>query len=305
LNDLCVSKKSRAVGAVIGLAVGDAVGTTVEFRPRGSFAPLTDMVGGGPFGLEPGQWTDDTSMALCLAESLLANQGLNERDLMDRFVRWWRQGENSSTGRCFDIGNATREALARYERTGDPLAGNSDPQSAGNGSLMRLSPVAVFFHARPEAAKEIARRHSATTHAAPTAIDACAYFAELIVGAIRGDSKEEVLASRDTSSEPEIAAIAAGMWRAKDREEIRSSGYVVHTLEAAIWTVDRTRSFEEAVLTAANLGDDADTVAAVTGQLAGALYGSDAIPEKWRTRLAWSDRIEALSAELFAAGRGL
>ena len=287
---------------MVGLAVGDAVGTTVEFQPRDSFPPVSDMIGGGPFALAPGQWTDDTSMALCLAESLLASRGLDELDLMKRFVRWWKYGENSATGRCFDIGNTTREALARFERTGEPLAGSSDPRTAGNGSLMRLAPVAVFFHASLEAARDAARKQSMTTHAAPATLDACAYFAGLLVYSIGGAGKEQVLAPRAFTGDPAVEEVVAGSWKTKSRESIRSSGYVVHTLEAALWSVARTASFEEAVLTAANLGDDADTVAAVTGQLAGALWGHNAIPERWCALLACSDRIEALAGALFDEG---
>lgn len=139
------SLEDRAIGALLGLAVGDAVGTTLEFRARDSYEPLTDMVGGGPFGLQPGQWTDDTSMALCLADSLLEKGMLDQTDLMERFVRWWRHGENASTGRCFDIETTTANALAKFEATGNPVAGSIDPRSAGNGSIMRLAPVAIFY----------------------------------------------------------------------------------------------------------------------------------------------------------------
>ena len=121
----------------MGLATGDAVGTTLEFKRPGSFEPLSDMVGGGPFDLRPGEWTDDTSMALCLAESLSECGGFDPADQMDRYVRWQRDGHLSSTGACFDIGATTLASLTRYRRTGDPLAGVADPHSAGNGSLMR------------------------------------------------------------------------------------------------------------------------------------------------------------------------
>ena len=127
---------SRACGALLGLAVGDAVGTTVEFMPRGSFPPVTDMVGGGPFGLEAGWWTDDTSMALCLAESMLVDPGLSPEDLMSRFDRWEAEGHNSSTGRCFDIGHTTLAAINRYRRTGDPFAGRRSPHTGRNSSIM-------------------------------------------------------------------------------------------------------------------------------------------------------------------------
>jgi ADP-ribosyl-[dinitrogen reductase] hydrolase len=143
-----ILRRDRAIGALIGLVVGDAVGTTLEFTSRDTYARLTDMIGGGPFRLERGQWTDDTSMALCLAESLLANRRLDPLDLMRRFCRWRDGGENSCTGRCFDIGGTVSAALSHFERTGDPMAGSSDPNTAGNGSLMRLSPVVIFWARR-------------------------------------------------------------------------------------------------------------------------------------------------------------
>ncbi|MBY0401993.1 ADP-ribosylglycohydrolase family protein, partial [Myxococcota bacterium] len=136
----------RCAGALVGLACGDAVGTAVEFRTRGHFEPVIDMRGGGPFSLEPGQWTDDTSMALCLAESLLETGRFDARDQMERYVRWWQQGHWSATGFCFDIGNTVRAALARFQSTGDPFAGSTEPDTAGNGALMRLAPVVLFFH---------------------------------------------------------------------------------------------------------------------------------------------------------------
>jgi ADP-ribosyl-[dinitrogen reductase] hydrolase len=139
----------RGLGCLLGLAVGDAVGTTLEFSRRDERPPLTDMVGGGPFRLAPGEWTDDTSVALCLADSIIGCGGIDQCDLMDRFVPWWRDGENSHNGRCFDIGITTRHALARFERTGDPLAGSVDPGTAGNGSVMRLAPVALRWCADP------------------------------------------------------------------------------------------------------------------------------------------------------------
>lgn len=295
------ASQDRAIGALVGLAVGDALGTTVEFRARGSFKPVTDLMGGGTFMLKPGEWTDDTSMALCLADSLNATPDLDPRDLADRFVRWWQMGENSVNGRCFDIGNATRNALARYVATGNALAGSYDPRIAGNGSLMRLAPIAIRFHAVNTACNR-ARIQSEVTHAAPTCMDACAWFAELLHGAIFGATKAELLMPATLGGAPEIAAIAAGSWRNKTEAQIRSSGYVVDTLEAALWCVDRSEDFASAVLRAANLGDDADTVAAVTGQLAGALWGLSGIPADWLRKLAWRDEIVARATLLWQAG---
>lgn len=290
--------RDRALGCLLGLAVGDAIGTTLEFKARDSFPHLTGMVGGGPFGLAPGQWTDDTAMALALADSLAARGGIDERDLMDRFVSWWKNGTYSCTGRCFDIGVTTSQALGRYLATGDPVAGSTDPRSAGNGSLMRLAPVALWGVDRSEAeVRDAARRQSATTHAAPQAIAACEAYAAMLLAAIGGAPRGEAMASTPTG-EATTDAIIAGSWRDRHRADIRSSGYVAHSLEAALWCVGRTGSFADAVLLAANLGNDADTTAAITGQLAGALYGMAGIPDDWLGKLAWRERIEAMAEGL-------
>ena len=295
--------RDRALGAFLGLAIGDAVGTTLEFCSRDAQPRLEDMTGGGPFALPPGAWTDDTAMALALADSLAATGTLDCRDLMDRFVKWWRNGEYSCTGTCFDIGTATRAALDRYERTGDPLAGSTDPRTAGNGSLMRLAPVALrFWNDRPRLT-DTAADQSRTTHGAEEAVDACRAFAELLAEAIAGSPRADLLAPRPFEGAPAIAGIMAGSWRGRARNEIRSSGYVVHTLEAALWSVARTGDFRDAVLLAANLADDADTVAAVTGQLAGALYGLSGIPDGWLDRLAWKDRLMEAAHRLLEQDR--
>ena len=238
--------EDRACCCLLGLAVGDAVGTTLEFQVRDNYPPLTDMGGGGPFGLAPGQWTDDTSMALCLADSLIENGDLDEIDLMGRFVRGWRNGENGVAGLCFDIGFPTRAALSEFERSGNPRAGREDPNTAGNGSLMRLAPAAIRHHANGTRAIDVARRQSVTTHAARTAVDACAFFAGLLVDAIDGAGQQVLLSPRRFKGHPEIVAIADGRYFGKERGEIESSGYVVHTLEAALWCIRRAADFREA-----------------------------------------------------------
>jgi ADP-ribosyl-[dinitrogen reductase] hydrolase len=294
--------QDRARGALLGLAAGDAVGTTLEFRSRDSYEPLTDMIGGGPFDLKPGEWTDDTSMALALADSLVATGEFDAADLMQRFVRWWRKGEYSVTGRCFDIGITTSRALARFEGDGNPYAGSRDPGAAGNGSLMRLAPVAIWGvgHASDDM-RDVARRQSETTHAAPTCLDACEAVALLLRALIGGASFETALAeARAVGAVDPIATILAGDWQSKARDEIRSSGYVAHSLEAALWCVARTEDFRSAVLLAANLGDDADTTAAITGQIGGALYGANGIPADWLDKLAWRARITDLADRLLA-----
>jgi ADP-ribosylglycohydrolase len=307
------STRERYRGALIGLAAGDALGTTVEFSPPGRFAPLTDMVGGGPFELRPGEWTDDTSMALCLAESLVECRGFDAADQMARYLRWYREGYLSSTGSCFDIGVTVQGALVRFARTGDPMAGSTDPQTAGNGSLMRLAPVPLFFAGNAAEAIEQSGESSRTTHGARAAVDACRYFGGLIAGAVRGVAKAELLAPMYAPEpgywdahplSPEIAEIARGSFRAKSPPEIVGSGYVVKSLEAALWAFATTDTFEAGCLAAANLGNDADTTAAIYGQLAGAVYGVKAIPAAWRHLLAHREVIERLADGLYDLARG-
>ena len=304
-----VGNADRAGASLIGLALGDAVGTTIEFKAPGSFTPLTDMVGGGPFKLKPGEWTDDTSMALCLAESLIACSGFDPRDQMERYCRWWKDGHFSVKGHCFDIGGTTRSALAHFQKTGKAYSGSTDTRAAGNGSLMRLSPVPIAFAKKPSMAIALAGESSRTTHGTIECVDACRYFAGLLVGLITGDSKQTVLADNYAPVSglwaaeplaPKVAAIAAGAFKEKHPPAIRGTGYVVDCLEAALWAFYSTDNFRDAVLAAANLGDDADTTAAVCGQIAGACYGTEALPKDWLQKLAMRDTIEDLASKLLA-----
>ena len=290
----------RFRGCLLGLAAGDAVGTTVEFRRPGTFEPLTDMVGGGPFHLAPGQWTDDTSMALCLATSLVERGGFDARDQMDRYCRWADKGYLSSTGKCFDIGNTVRSALRSYQREGNPYAGSTNPASAGNGCIMRLAPVAMRFFPDLDAVERYAADSSRTTHGADECIDACRLFGRIICRALQGQPRGDVLMG-DASSfrgSGRIEAIARGSYLNGAEGSIRGSGYVVESLEAALWAFARTNSFESAILVAANLGDDADTTAAVCGQVAGAFYGERGIPAHWLGRLALRSTIEDVADQL-------
>ncbi len=289
----------RFRGCLLGLAAGDAVGTTVEFKPRGSFLPLCDMVGGGPFQLQPGQWTDDTSMALCLATSLVEQQGFDAADQMQRYCRWWEQGYLSSTGECFDIGGTVSQALRQYKRSGNPFSGSSDPQSAGNGCLMRLAPVPMFYYADREKLLHFCGESSRTTHGAAECIDASRLFGELLRLALAGADKPEILRGNlDIAESAAIQAIASGEYQQKSRDEVRGTGYVVASLEAALWCFWTTSSFEDAILTAANLGDDSDTTAAIAGQIAGAHYGESGIPATWLERLSMRAEIMQLADAL-------
>jgi len=298
------SLSERYRGALLGLACGDAVGTTVEFKPRGSFQPLTDMVGGGPFHLKPGQWTDDTSMALCLAESLLSKNTFDAADQMGRYLNWWKWGYLSSTGECFDIGLTVSQALSQYLQTGQPFAGSTDPFTAGNGSLMRLAPVVLFYFPDARQIRQFASDSSRTTHAAPEVIECCQLFAEVINKALLGASKSELRKlSGSTFVQAKVAAIARGDYLTKSADEIRGSGYSVESLEAALWCFHHTDSFAAAILQAANLGDDADTTAAIVGQMAGAYYGVRAIPAHWLEMLHDGEEIAATADRLLDASR--
>ena len=290
-----MTTRDRFRGCLLGLAAGDALGTALEFERPGSFEPIDDMVGGGPFGLAAGQWTDDTSMALCLATSLIERGGFDAADQMRRYVRWWREGYlSSTTGPAFDIGVTVSGALSRFERTGEPYAGSTDPYSAGNGSLMRLAPVPMYFSGNAREAIARSADSSSTTHGADEAIDACRYFAGLLVGALNGVDRQTLLASRYCpveglwDSDPlaeNIDAIARNSFKRREPPEIRGTGYVVASLEAALWAFHKSSCFRDGALLAVNLGDDADTTGAIYGQIAGAHYGAEAIPAEWRSKL--------------------
>ena len=306
-----LTTQQRYRGSLLGLAAGDAVGTVAEFKKPGTFPPVTDMTGGGPFRLRPGQWTDDTSMALCLADSLIACGGFDATDQMSRYVRWWKEGYLSSNGVCFDIGNATHDALSRYRDTGEPFAGSTNPNSAGNGSLMRLAPAPLFFASDSELAIRMSGESSRTTHGATTCVDSCRYFGGLLVGAVQGLDKATLL-SPCYSPVPElwerqplcaeIDEIAAGSFKRKEPPEIVGSGYVVKSLEAALWAFHHSTDFRDGCLLAVNLGHDADTTAAIYGQIAGAYYGVDGIPAEWREKIAMAELITELADGLWRAG---
>jgi ADP-ribosylglycohydrolase len=212
----------RYRGCLLGLACGDALGTSIEFSPPGSFPPVKTMTGGGPFHLKPGQWTDDTSMALCLADSLVERGEFDPVDQMERYLRWHHEGYLSSNGVCFDIGGATSSALRRFKRTRDPYAGSTDAKSAGNGSLMRLAPVPMAYSPDLLQAVERSADSSRTTHAAQTCIDACRYYGLLIALALQGASKDQLLAPLVAPKpgywdahplHPEIREIAQGSFK--------------------------------------------------------------------------------------------
>ena len=305
---LSMNARERFLGSILGLAVGDAVGTTLEFRTPGTFEPITDMVGKGPFDLRKGEWTDDTSMALCLAQSLIDKNGFDPNDQMEAYIRWWRQGYMSHTGTCFDIGMTVQDALSRYENSHEPFSGSDDPLSAGNGSIMRLAPVPLFFSKHPKLALKYSAESSLTTHGAVEAVDACRYMGSLIVGAVTGVGKKELLSEgysvvgdnwKNQPLAPAINEIAQGSFKHRNPPEIKGTGYVVKSLEAALWAFYNSNNFREGCLLAVNLGDDADTTGAVYGQIAGAFYGYQDIPEDWRTNIAMLSEILNIADHIY------
>lgn len=282
-------------GCLMGLAVGDALGTTNEFLPKGiieaGVKPLiTDIVGGGPFFLKPGQWTDDTSMALCLAMSLIEKNGFDPKDQMDKYMKWVDEGYMSSNGKCFDIGTTTSDSLEKYKKTGDPFAGSKDSTSSGNGSLMRLAPIPMFFLNDLTDVVNHARLMSATTHGSEECLSICELYATRIALALRGCPKEEILNV--------VAADEFAPYKSKTKDQIKASGYVVHTNEAALWSFYNTDNFRDGAILAVNLCEDADTTGAVYGQLAGAYYGLSGIPQEWVAKIAFGQDILNIAAKL-------
>jgi len=282
-------EKNNAFGCFFGLIVGDALGAAVEFKKRGSFKKVTDMRAGGAHGLDAGYWTDDSSMALCLAESLSEN-GYEPADQLQRYLKWYKEGYLSSTGKCFDIGANTARSLEYYEVNGE-LPPEKD-RAAGNGSLMRLAPVPIYFRNDFNKAVEYSGKSSLTTHNNQLAVDSCRYFGGLLQQFI--NARIEMPAFRikvikdtavDLKLDERVIKAVTGAFK-KEKKEIKSDGFVLHTLEASLWSFLNSNSFADAVLKAANLGNDADTTAAVTGQLAGAYYGYQAVPDKWLNKLA-------------------
>ncbi len=296
---------NRHRGTLIGLAVGDALGAAVEFKSPGSFKPVTGYRSGGPHGLNAGEWTDDTSMALALAESI-AQVGWDLNDQAQRYVEWWRKGEYSVNGTCFDIGITTRAALSNFLSDKNALtSGDRSDRASGNGSIMRLAPVPIrYAHHYANELHELSRlveESSIPTHASEQCVSACRYLATVLAALINGEDREKVLSpdwkplqrlNEIKPLHPLVQKIAEGSFRQKHPPEIEGSGWVIKSLEASLWAFHDADSFDEAVLKAVNLGYDADTTGAICGQLAGAFWGESGISDSLRSGLARMDMIE-------------
>lgn len=220
---------------------------------------------------------------------------------MQRYCRWRDTGYLSSTGDCFDIGIATSIALSNFKKTGNSFSGDPNPKKAGNGCLMRLAPIALYFHPNLNLTIEMAAESARITHAAQECLEASRLFAAMLSKSLNGASKQDVLLQHGLTefSTENLQAVANGIYFNKAESEIKGSGYVVESLEAALWCFYKTDTFETAILCATNLGDDADTTAAICGQLAGAFYGEGNIPKQWLNMLHQCEMIANLADRLY------
>ena len=298
---------------LLGVATGDALGVPVEFRQRALLkaSPVTDMTGYGTYNLPPGNWSDDASLTLCLAEALTVGPDL---DLIAKhFMSWLYDNYWTAPGYVFDVGIATSKAIGRLRQGIRPdLAGGFDVQENGNGSLMRILPLLVYTYDLPVAERySVIKDVSSITHGHVRSVIACFYYLELAQLLVEtGDKEESYLRVRETvpahlhalSINPGEIALFNRLLNEdialQPEAGISSTGYVLHTLEAAVWCLMTTSSYSEAVLKAVNLGEDTDTTGAVTGGLAALLYGADSIPAPWLEVLARRNDIEDLATRL-------
>ncbi len=293
--------RDRFLGAMLGLAVGDSLASATQFRKPGSFTPVGDLLGGGPFDLPRGAWTDDTSMALCLAESLLEVGSFDPRDQVERYRQWQQQGHLSATGQCLGITASTAKALAQAGWRRQLFSGSHDPNQLDPEVLSRVAPVVMFYFPQVGDSVTFASEQSRTTCQAPGAMESCKVLAAALHAALSGKPKEAILAPDPDALELEsLRTPAADVASAGGHSTDPRAGNVIEVLEAALWAFRSTDNFRDGALKAANLGANSDVVAAVYGQIAGAHYGVGAIPATWRTSLVNKDLIEGLTDRLLA-----
>ncbi len=265
------------------------------------------MHSGGYFNLKAGEFTDDTSLALCLAESLIKCNGLDLKDNMDMYWKWLSEGYLSVNDKAIGVGKTTMRAIFNYTKTGNPISKIKNKMSAGNGSLMRLAPVPLFYSNNPIKAIEKSGESSKTNHPLQITVDACRYFGGLIYGATNGVNKELLLSKLYAPIDdywiindlhPEITEIANGSFKEKKPPEIKGTGYISNSLESALWAFYNSNSYEEGIFLAVNLGNDADTTGAIYGQLAGAYYRFNEIPLKFKNKIAMKDLLNSIAEKL-------
>jgi ADP-ribosylglycohydrolase len=299
--------RGRFLGALIGLAVGDAVAAATQYGRPGRFAPVGDMLGGGPFDLPRGAWSDDTAMALCLADSLLESDGFDAHDQVERYHRWQGQGYLSATGQCVGITAGTARALALAQWRRQPFSGSHDPQAPDPEALSRIAPVVLYYFADEPAAVAQAAESARTTCQVPAVLSACRMLAQALHAGLAGQPREVILAQAPQGQTP-AAAVQPGARRAtggrsRTQPSTAAGGEAATAAEALAAAFDcfaTTASFRDAVLAAANLGGHSDVVSAVCGALAGAHYTASAIPALWRNSLMKHDLIEGFADRLLA-----
>jgi len=288
--DAARTLRDRFQGALLGLAVGDALAVHTQFRKPGSFPPVGDLLGGGPFDLPRGAWTDDTAMALLLAESLLAREGFDANDQVQRYARWQREGYGSATGECVGISASAARALATAQYKRQPYSGSHDPEQLDKDPLSRVASVVMFFFADAAAAVAKSAEAARITAQAPMVLDCVRLLAAAVHQALAGRDKAAILRPprelwMSANTRPEVLSLWEGSYGRRMPPEISGEGHILQALEAAFWAFHRTSTFREGALLAANLGRDSDVVTAVYGQIAGAHYGVSAIPGIWRNSL--------------------
>lgn len=291
--------KSKIYGAIMGLIVGDALGVPFEFKQRDTFR-CDGMMGFGTYNQPPGTWSDDSSMTLATIDSIIKNNGkVIPKDIMNNFCKWLYKAEFTPYGKVFDAGNTTQIALERYYYGSKPIneCGARDVRSNGNGALMRILPLAFADFGDGSNIQVI----SSLTHAHRISTDACEIYINIAEGLASGEDLNISMGFAALENYKGTTFERLTKLETLSRDEIRSSGYVVDTLEAALWCLLKTDNYTDAILTAVNLGDDTDTVAAVAGGLAGMMYGvggEKGIPEEWIKRIAKLEYIEKLISKL-------
>ena len=293
--------RGRFLGALVGLAIGDAVAAATQYRRPGSFTPVGDLLGGGPFDLPRGGWSDDTAMALCLADSLLERNGFDARDQMERYRRWQQQGYLSATGQCVGITASTAKAIAMAQWRRQALFGSHDPSQQDPEPLSRVAAAVLFFFATSGEAINQATEAARTTCQAPAVLDACRALARALYAALTGQPKATVL-ERAALAVPAgtASATSASAGGAGPAGAPRVGSSAPAALAAAVEAFGATDNFRDAILYAVNLGGDSDVVAAVCGQLAGAYYSVKAIPTSWYNGLMQKELITGYADRLLA-----
>ena len=284
----------NALGAIVGLAVGDQLGALTEGKTPGSFDRVRDM----PIN---SFWTDDTAQALCLLDSLVSVNGFNIEDQLSRYARWLYEGYLSCHEWAYGCGPTARVAISGFKEKGVPSPVKNETT---NGALMRLAPIPVFYCDDISKAIKMSGESSKSTHDNRICIDACRLYGSLIVKAIGGSDKQSVLSFDqklwdENPLDRSIDLVAKGSYKQKEPTEIKGTLDIVDCIEAALWAFEGTSSYGEGALRAVNLGDDADTTAAVFGQLAGAYYGYSGIPETWKQSLTDRALVEYLANKLY------